>query len=1117
MKRPWRVIDTGPRTAAENLALDAALLKSVGSGASATLRFLEFRPSVVLIGYHQTVQQEIRRDFCLEKGIQVNRRLTGGGAIYFDSTQIGWELVAKQEEFGWLKMEDLSRLICEAAARGIRKLGVPAEFRPRNDIEVEGRKISGTGGVIDDGVCLYQGTLLVDFDIETMLRCLNVPVEKLSPKGLTSARERVTCLRELVHPLPSGDAIRAALVEGFSESLGVPMVWGRLDPSEETLSRGKLPIFTSDDWIDEIAEPTEWRDEVHTVHKVPGGLIRVTAAVDRPRRILKQTLITGDFFVTPRRAVFDLEAALKDTPFDAIRATLGKFFSERAVDALGLGAEDFADALMKAVEPPSDDPRPGAASKDGGAPTWRLIDGDPSSAAGHSAVDSVLLERSANGETGPALRFYRFARESVTVGRDQILASEARLEFTEPEGIEVGRRVTGGGALYHEPGQIGWSLIASRRELGGGDIESLLMRIGEGVSRGLMRLGIPAAFRPRSDIHVGGKAIGRIAAAGLDGSVLFQGVLHTGYDAVRMIKSLQIPVEKLTTNGIKAAEDRVTWLSRELGGPVDPMVLYDALSAGLAEIFAARRAWGAITPVEDALAEAKRPYLESMAWTRARKMPLEPGRLVGIHRCLGGTFRVSVDVDIEGGVIKDLFIGADAILHPPGVLDRLQSRLRGAAVSEVPARVVSFFAENDVERVALDDGAFIEAVQFPLRKLEAKTIGLNPTHANRIIASLGGTVMENLSRAKVMLLPYCAKPNWCDYRHLDACGECGGCTVGDAYRLAREHDMIPITITSFELLADTLQWCKANDYTFVGHCCAGFYEKRYEGFEKAGAPGVLFDIAGTTCYDLGVEEEQKAYHGEFRVELDLYKDDMVNAMTFVGGRAETPPAPLRGAKVRRCPTHALARFLHKDYKKPTALPHPGEDMTRMANETVEIEGTGSIHQEIRSEDFVLEGIAERLLAAERPTVIVGPLILWAWDEEAEAKAAQVLRLVEATGATVHVLPDYRPRLGAYDPSSEVDSPNPHVCIQHGNHDVAVCVGLHCYRTDFVLRLIQKHTPCETIALCGKYGHPSAHRSLNHVHAGKIAKLVDAVARKRRIIPLPDAPAARTSEEAAFRP
>jgi len=101
--------------------------------------------------------------------------------------------------------------------------------------------------------------------------------------------------------------------------------------------------------------------------------------------------------------------------------------------------------------------------------------------------------------------------------------------------------------------------------------------------------------------------------------------------------------------------------------------------------------------------------------------------------------------------------------------------------------------------------------------------------------------------------------------------------------------MIPITITSFELLRDTLLWCAKNGYTYIGHCCYEFYEKRYEAFQKAsmfGANGVLFDIVGTTCYSLGVEEEEKAYHGEFSVELDLIKDDLTKSLAFKEDKKE---------------------------------------------------------------------------------------------------------------------------------------------------------------------------------------------------------------------------------------
>ena len=94
----------------------------------------------------------------------------------------------------------LYRALCTAVSNGLRKLGLAAEFRPRNDIEIDGRKVSGTGGMEEGDAFLFQGTLLVDFDLETMIKSLRIPVQKLAAKELDSMRERVTWLsRELGH------------------------------------------------------------------------------------------------------------------------------------------------------------------------------------------------------------------------------------------------------------------------------------------------------------------------------------------------------------------------------------------------------------------------------------------------------------------------------------------------------------------------------------------------------------------------------------------------------------------------------------------------------------------------------------------------------------------------------------------------------------------------------------------------------------------------------------------------------------------------------------------------------------------------------------------------------
>ena len=123
-----------------------------------------------MTGYHQSVSSEIRLDYCKEKNIAVGRRITGGGAIYFDEAQLGWELVFSAKSIKIKNLDDLTENICAAFSKGMKKLGINAQFRPRNDIEVEGRKISGTGGTYESSVYFFQGTLLLDFNPENMVK-----------------------------------------------------------------------------------------------------------------------------------------------------------------------------------------------------------------------------------------------------------------------------------------------------------------------------------------------------------------------------------------------------------------------------------------------------------------------------------------------------------------------------------------------------------------------------------------------------------------------------------------------------------------------------------------------------------------------------------------------------------------------------------------------------------------------------------------------------------------------------------------------------------------------------------------------------------------------------------
>ena len=350
----WRLLDTGPRSAAENMALDEVLLElKAEDRIPPTLRFLQFSRPAVLIGHHQAVEEEVRLDYCRARGIEINRRLTGGGALYWGEFELGWEIyVSKNDSRIPSKIEDLYRLMGQASARGLRYLGIPAHFRPRNDVEVHGRKLSGTGGTELSGAILFQGTLLVDFDVDEMLRALRIPTEKLQDKEIESVKERVTCLRWELGRTPSPAQIRTALIRGFSQTFGVSFDPKPLTPEEQGLLDEKQPYFASPEYVYNVRESLPRRKTLSSILKAPGGLIRVSVALDTKARVINQILITGDFFTYPKRTIFDLESLLKNTKasLSQTEEIIRTFWADRRPRIPGVREDHLIQAVGEALE-----------------------------------------------------------------------------------------------------------------------------------------------------------------------------------------------------------------------------------------------------------------------------------------------------------------------------------------------------------------------------------------------------------------------------------------------------------------------------------------------------------------------------------------------------------------------------------------------------------------------------------------------------------------------------------------------------------------------------------------------------------------------------------------------
>ena len=183
-----RVLETGYNNAALNMAIDEALIENIGD--APILRIYGWQPAAVSIGYFQSIRDEVDLEKCSKIGVDVVRRLTGGGAVLHE-TELTYSFITKQYP---QNIMESYRWICETIVISIKRLGFDASFVPLNDIVVKGKKVSGSAQTRRKGVLLQHGTLLLDVDVDKMFCVLKVPSEKFKDKIIKDVKERVTSL-----------------------------------------------------------------------------------------------------------------------------------------------------------------------------------------------------------------------------------------------------------------------------------------------------------------------------------------------------------------------------------------------------------------------------------------------------------------------------------------------------------------------------------------------------------------------------------------------------------------------------------------------------------------------------------------------------------------------------------------------------------------------------------------------------------------------------------------------------------------------------------------------------------------------------------------------------------
>jgi lipoate-protein ligase A len=249
--KEWRLLPLNVDDAFTNMAIDEAVCRMNSQGkAPNTVHFYRWKPSAVSIGCFQSVGREVDLERAKLHGVDVVRRITGGGAVFHDHEgELTYSVVCRERE---VPNEIIAsyRRICGGLVQGFERLGLRAEYEPVNDVLVNGKKISGSAQTRRWGSVLQHGTVLIDPDVRLMFELLKVSPEKISDKFIASVYERVTSLKRELGKKPSFDEVAAAMRNGFERALGIKLIEGELTAEETHLAAEIKSKYASGEWLE---------------------------------------------------------------------------------------------------------------------------------------------------------------------------------------------------------------------------------------------------------------------------------------------------------------------------------------------------------------------------------------------------------------------------------------------------------------------------------------------------------------------------------------------------------------------------------------------------------------------------------------------------------------------------------------------------------------------------------------------------------------------------------------------------------------------------------------------------------------------------------------------------
>lgn len=305
MSAEWRLVIDTIYEARHHFAMEEALARLVDEGHTPpTLRLRRVNPSV-FIGVHQNTWAEVDVEYCREHGIQIVRRMNGGGAIYQEMGSFCFSAFFRRELFTQSD-DELYLLFAQPVIRTCADYGVNASYSGRNDIQVENRKLYGCAHFSWYRAHVQSGTFLVNMNFEAMAKALTPSAIKFSGKPFERIQDRVTSLSAEVGQELYTREVMDRFADHVADVLGIQLLADNLTEQEQSLALELLESkYDTENW--NFGSEIEY--QLSVAERTEEGVLSLSA--DFEGKTIKKARITGDILRYSRKDLETIEHLMR--------------------------------------------------------------------------------------------------------------------------------------------------------------------------------------------------------------------------------------------------------------------------------------------------------------------------------------------------------------------------------------------------------------------------------------------------------------------------------------------------------------------------------------------------------------------------------------------------------------------------------------------------------------------------------------------------------------------------------------------------------------------------------------------------------------------------------------